>query len=216
MMKSLLSKNTKKFVALVAFALISVGAYAQQKTYTDSICAGTQDVVYGITGANATSTYTWTLSDPTAGTIDNSITANDSEIEIDWGTTVGTYTLYAYETTENGCNGDSVQLDVVINPLPTVTMAADSVCEGFSSTLTFEFTGTAPWVVTYSDGTTTFTDTASVTPYSVSLPNYTTSKTIAVTALSDANGCAADPSTLPSGQLIHIFPKPTSGGIYHY
>jgi len=215
-MKTVRSTLTQKMLLLAGMMVVSVAAYSQTYTYTDSVCAGSQDVRYGISGSNATSTYTWSLSDPTAGTIDNSVTANDSEIEIDWGTTVGTYTLYAYETSADGCLGDSVQLDIVINPLPTVAIVSDSVCEGFSATLTFEFTGTAPWVVSYTDGTTTFTDTANATPYTASLPNYTTSQSIDVTSLSDANGCAGDPALLPTSVPVHIYPKPTTGGIYHY
>ena len=36
-----------------------------------------------------------------------------------------------------------------------------------------------------------------------------------VTGLTDANGCAADPSGLPNTPVI-IHPKPSTGAIYHY
>ncbi|MDZ7845701.1 MAG: hypothetical protein U5L96_02360 [Owenweeksia sp.] len=163
-----------------------------QVTFTDSVCAGTQDKVYGIMSPSATSTYNWYL-DPAAGTIDNSIAPNDSIIEIDWGLNPGTYTMFAVETTADGCIGDSVELDVVIHPLPTALVVSDSVCENFSATLTFDLTGQAPWVIEYTDGTTNFTDTASATPYTVTTPPYTSSQTITVTNVTDGYTCVADP-----------------------
>ena len=68
-------------LALVALLLVSMVSFGQV-TYTDTVCASTQDKVYGITGPNATSSYSWWLSNPAAGTIDNSITANNNQIEI--------------------------------------------------------------------------------------------------------------------------------------
>lgn len=214
MMKALLSSLENKSTALVLALFMSLGAFAQV-TYTDTVCAGEQDVVYGISNSTATSTYTWSLNSPAAGTIDNSITANDSIIQIDWSTTVGTYTLQAIEMTANGCYGDTVTLDIVINPLPTATLVGDSICEGFSGTLTFNLTGTAPWIINYSDGTNSFTDTANASPHVVTTPTYTTNQTITVTGVSDGGGCAADPSTLPTAP-IYVYPKPTTGPIYHY
>lgn len=214
MMTKLLNSYFAKIAFFAAMILCSSQAMAQV-TYTDSVCAGSQDVVYGISNANASSTYDWWLSDPAAGTIDTSISSNDSVIEIDWGLTTGTYTLYSQETTATGCLGDTVQLNIVINPLPTVALVGDSICEGFSADITFTFTGTAPWVFEYTDGTTNYTDTANVSPYVVNTATYNSSQTITVTSLTDANSCAADTSGLPTAP-IHVYPTPTSGPIYHY
>ncbi len=206
---------SSKMLAAFAFFLFIGGSAIAQVTYTDTVCASSQDVVYGITGASATSTYTWSISNPAAGSIDNSITSNDSEIQIDWGILTGTFTLYAYETTADGCLGDSITLDVVINPLPTVAIASDSVCENFSATLTFDLTGQAPWTIDYTDGTTSFTTVANSTPHTVSLPPYVTSQTITVTGVTDSNTCDADASGLPSTNVTS-FAKPVTGAIYHY
>lgn len=213
-MKSLLHSTLGKLALLTGFLLLGNTAFAQV-TYTDSICAGTTDVVYGVSGAVTTSTYSWWLSDPAAGAIDSTVSGNNSTIEIDWSTTVGTYTLYVQETTANGCLSDTVSLDIVILPLPTVAIVADSVCEGYTATLTFDLTGTAPWTIDYTDGTTNFTEVATSTPHTVTLPAYTTSQTITVTGLSDDNGCAADPAGLPSTNVT-IFPAPNAGAIFHY
>ena len=214
MKQALLSKNAVRTVVLMLLTFMSVSAVAQV-TYTDSVCAGTQDKVYGIMNSTATSTYSWWLSDPTAGTIDNSIAPNDSIIEIDWGLTAGTYTLYSVETSQDGCIGDTVELDIVVHPLPTALVVSDSVCENFSATLTFDLTGQAPWTIDYTDGTTNFTAVANATPFTISTPPYTTSQTITVTGVTDGYSCDADPAGLPS-TLVHIYPKPSTGAIYHY
>ncbi len=212
-MKLVLHSLLGKLSLAIGFILLSSSAYAQV-TYTDTVCAGAQDVVYGVSGAVSTSTYTWFLSNG-GGTIDNSVSANNSTIEIDWGTTLGTYTLNVFETSADGCIGDTVSLDIIMMPLPTVAIVADSVCEGFTASLTFDLTGTAPWTIDYTDGTNNWTVTATSTPWTVTLPAYTTSQTITVTGLSDANNCGADPAGLPSTNVT-IFPKPNTGAIFHY
>lgn len=186
-----------------------------QVTYTDTVCASTQDKVYGITGPNATSSYSWWLSNPAAGTIDNSITANNNQIEIDWGVTAGTFTLYVQETSGDGCLGDTISLDVIVNPLPTIAIVSDSVCEGFSATLTVTLTGQAPWDIDYTDGTNNYTTTAASSPHTVTLPAYTTSQTITITGVTDGNTCDADPTGLPNTGVV-IYPKPSTGAIFHY
>lgn len=214
MKKALLSKATMKLALIAIMALFTSSAVAQV-TYTDSVCAGTQDKVYGIMNSNPTSTYAWWLSDPTAGTIDNSVAPNDSIIEIDWGLNPGTYTLFSVETSQDGCIGDTVMLDIIVHPLPTALVVSDSVCENFSATLTFDLTGQAPWVIEYTDGTTNFTATANATPFTVSTPPYTSSQTITVTSVTDGYSCEADVAGLPSTP-VHIYPRPTTGAIYHY
>lgn len=214
MKNALLSKTSQKLAILALMTFMSLSAMAQL-TYTDSVCAGTQDKVYGIMNSEPTSIYAWWLSDPTAGTIDNSIAPNDSLIEIDWGLTPGTYTLYSVETSLDGCIGDTVQLDIIVHPLPTALVVSDSVCENFSATLTFDLTGQAPWTIDYTDGTNNFTAVANATPFTISTPPYTSSQTITVTGVTDGYSCAADPAGLPSTP-VHIYPRPTTGAIYHY
>lgn len=207
--------SINRLLTLIMLLFMAGTGYAQV-TFTDSVCANQQDVIYGVSNSNSTSNYNWWLDDPSAGMIDSTVASNDSVIEIDWGATTGTYKLYVQETTQFGCKGDTMELDIVINPLPTVTASVDSVCEGFTSTITFEFTGDAPWVVSYTDGSSTFTDTASVTPYSTTLPQYSSTQSIDVTSLADNNACVADTSGLPTSVPVYISPKPSTGTIYHY
>ncbi len=82
-------KSTALFVGL--FWLIPVAASAQS-TVTHTICVESQDVVYGITGADPTSNFTWGFATgySAMGTIDNSVSSNNDQIQIDWGSTAGT------------------------------------------------------------------------------------------------------------------------------
>lgn len=213
-MKFTLLNPIQKSLVLASFILLSINSYAQ-KTYTDTVCAGKQDVVYGILGANGGSTYNWWLGLNGGGSIDNSHAANDSVIQVDWSAASGTYTLFCQEVSSNGCMGDTVQLDIVINPKPTVVVTGDSVCGNAPASLTFAFTGNGPWTVDYTDGTNQFSQTTAVTPHMVNLPTYSSSKTITVTNLIDYGQCVADTSSLPT-TTIYIAPKPVTGGIYHY
>ncbi len=55
MKQTLLSSATLKVAALALMTFMSASAFAQV-TYTDSVCAGTQDKVYGIMNSTSTST----------------------------------------------------------------------------------------------------------------------------------------------------------------
>ncbi len=54
-----------------------------------------------------------------------------------------------------GCTGYPFQLNVVVNPTPTVRIEADpTVCSNAQDTIKLYFTGTAPWSYTYIDNLT--------------------------------------------------------------
>ncbi|GAB5556493.1 MAG: hypothetical protein SchgKO_07060 [Schleiferiaceae bacterium] len=218
------TNNLKKsLLALIAFGfMMFAGTEASaQVTTPDSVCANTQDVVYGITGANPTSTYTWVLTDNSYGTIDSTIIAgtNDSIIQIDWGTTIGDVDLKVVETTIDGCLGDTMTLSINIRPLPTVALVGDTVC--YNSTVaavTFNFTGEAPHIFTYDiDGGSPITDTATASPHYININGtHTSTFTVNVLSVTDNNGCDADAGTLPSVSVV-VRPKPISiSNIYHY
>ena len=210
----------QKFTHLAAFFLFVIMGFGfssqAQITATDSVCAGTQDKVYGITSANPTSTFTWYIDAAAGGTIDNSVTTSNNEIEIDWGMTPGTYTVYAVETTEWGCLGDSVQLTVIINDLPSALIASDSVCAGFDPTLTFTVTGQFPVTIDFTDGTNNYSTVATASPhvYTMTGAGYTTNQTIDITSVVDDNTCSeVSPVT---GVNVVIHPAASTGLIYHY
>lgn len=80
-------------------------------------------------GVNLTtlSTYAWTISDPSAGTIIPGATPN--LITVNWKKT-GNYTLQVIETNVHGCVGLPVTIDVVVNPLPMITNKTATICSG--------------------------------------------------------------------------------------
>lgn len=207
--------NTLIILAFLGLALTSTAQ--TQITSTDTVCAGTLDRVYGISGADPTSTYTWYLDTVASGaSINDSVVANDSEIKIDWGSNTGSYMLYAVETTQWGCIADSVELMIVVNELPTAIVSSDSVCEGFDPTLTFVLTGEAPWTIDFTDGTNTYSTVATSSPhlYTITGAGYTTTQSIDVTGVTDGNTCQAD--TNQTGLPVVIFPAANTGPIYHY
>lgn len=208
-------KSTAFFVGL--FWLISVAASAQV-TYTDTVCVSSADVTYGITGADPTSNFSWGFANgySAMGNIDNSVSSNNAEIEIDWGSTSGSTRIYAVEQSADGCYGDTVFLDIILNDLPTISLTGDNVCEGDTSSVNLTLTGTAPWTISLSDGTNTYNYVTSNATPTFALTAYGPgSQSISVVSVSDANGCNADVSGVTPA-TVTINAKPTTGGIYHY
>jgi gliding motility-associated-like protein len=77
-------------------------------------------------------------------------------------------------------------VNVVINPIPTLTLtAADSICAGLSTDLVLTFTGQAPWSFSYNDGSQNYFVNNILSPnYLIRVqPGQTTTYTI--TSLSD-------------------------------
>ncbi|MFZ5973667.1 MAG: PKD-like domain-containing protein, partial [Bacteroidota bacterium] len=106
----------------------------------------------------------------------------------------GTYTVEAVGVGSSFCVGPLSNPEVVtIHPLPTVTgpVGGGAVCAGNPAPdIVWTLTGTPPFNVTYTDGTSTFGPIVeNTTTFSVLAP--TTAGTYELTALTDATGCAA-------------------------
>lgn len=100
-----------------------------------------------------------------------------------------TYSLTSV-TDANNCPsaGISGTPTVSVNALPTATIGATTpVCEDDGTTITLTLTGTANWIVKYSDGTTTFTESGiSSSPHTINV-SPTSSVTYTITEVSDNN-----------------------------
>jgi hypothetical protein len=111
-----------------------------------------------------------------------------------------------------GCSAQG-QVAVTVNPLPTAntTLAAtEYICPGDSLLLTVNMTGTAPWTITVTDGTTPMTIAGLTSPtwtYWVK-PSVTT--TYSLTNISDAN--CSNTSTLAVTVDFHPVPAPVITG----
>lgn len=164
--------------------------------------------------------------------IDNvTITGNDQQMPITWspaaglftdpgGVTpytagTGAFTVYANpaSTTDfiataaglNGCEKKDTT-PVVVRPLVSATISGSTaVCPLGPATISIALTGTAPWSLTYTDGTTPVTvNGINTSPYTfVVNPAVTTS--FSVTALNDAN-CTALPAAYAGTATITVNP----------
>ena len=85
-------------------------------------------------------------------------------------------------------NSNFDEVTINVNPLPTASMSGTtSICTGNSTTLSLVFTGTGPWIYSYSDGTTTFGPfTANASPELITV-SPSTSKTYTAVSVADAN-----------------------------
>lgn len=132
---------------------------------------------------------------PTTGTITNAINVPANVI-------AATYT--ATFTVKSGtCVSFAKAISVIVNPKPTsVVSGTKTICNGENATISVTFTGTAPWNITYTDGSTTGSFSTSSNPYIVDV-SPTTNSTYAITALSDAN-CSASTADMTGNAVITV------------
>lgn len=80
-------------------------------------------------GVNLTtgSTYAWTISDASAGTITPGATSN--LITVNW-TKPGDFTLQVTETNQYFCIGSPVTINVTVNPVATIADKTATICSG--------------------------------------------------------------------------------------
>ncbi len=110
-------------------------------------------------------------------------------------------TLYYMGTSDQGCNSS---IFITVKPTPTVDLKVLSeICYGDSAHIDFQFSGNAPWVFQYTDGSTISTITALSSPYNLSfLPSGNTAITV-FNLTSD--GCI---QTIPSTVTVNPRPLP--------
>jgi hypothetical protein len=206
-----------KWLALL-FVLIAgtTGAIAgpYPNTGTQTVCITGLAEPYGV-DPTAGSTYVWTVVGGTAGT-DWVLTATNTNLASVVWKTAGTYKVQVLETTDKGCTQPSpVDVDVIVNPLPTATIAGTAaVCQnGTAPDITFTGTGgTAPYTFTYTINggaplTVTTTSGSSVT---VSAPTGTTGAFIyALTGVQDASGTTCSQAQAGTA-TITVNPLPTA------
>ena len=125
--------------------------------------------------------------------------------------TIGTYTVTNTIAAAGGCSVVTATSPIVVNPLPTSNITGTtSICPSNSASLSIALTGTAPWSLVYTDGTTPKTVTNILTsPYVFSVSPSST-KTYTVTSLSDNNTCAATPAQMIGSATVTILVPPTA------
>lgn len=148
-------------------------------------------------------TYAWTgpnnFSASTFNTSINNIASNQA----------GTYHVSASLI---GCGTFTDSIAINVHPLPTATISMnDSICLGKSKTLSFTFTGTAPWNFSISDGTKIDTIQQVVSlPYTLSV-NPLVKTTYSIQHITDTNFCTSNLGNgLNVSSEVNIYPQPTA------
>ncbi|KAA9353095.1 putative Ig domain-containing protein [Larkinella humicola] len=95
---------------------------------------------------------------------------------------------YSVTGTTAGCSGSSSVTLVVTNPASASLSGSTTLCPGQPATLSVDLTGTAPWSLTYTDGTTPVTlDGITSSPYTFTVnPAATTTFNLLAVASSEA------------------------------
>ena len=130
----------------------------------------------------------------------------------------GVYFIKVTAVDAAGCTNNLKMMRIrVIEALPTAVVTTKDICVGETATLTVELTGTGPWSVTFTDGTTTTTVTdIQTSPHEIRIdpgPKKTTDYTI--TSVTDKWGTNAYPVDPPTAVQV-VNPKPNSSPIYRY
>jgi len=171
-----------------------------------TICFGDPipDVVITLTGSSP-----WSLT-YTDGVTPVTVAPGASPFTLS-GQIDGTYEVTAVSDI-TGCTGTfSGAVDILTHPELTATVSGGGTyCDGSAvPDVTFTLTGTSPWDITYSDGTSSTTINTATSPYTISggIDGIYT-----ITTITDASGCS---STINGSATITTFPLPVavvSGG----
>jgi len=164
------------------------------------VCAGTS-FPYSVPVVNGATTYPWTLTPPSAGTITGSPTRN---INIAWAANFsGTAVLCV--GAGNTCypaGTDTVCKTIIVRPRPTAVISGGGVlCAGSNGTvnLTITFTGVGPWTFTpIRNGTPQAPITTSDNPYTLTV-NQPGTWTIGGLVMADPPSC---PGTVSGSAVI--------------
>ena len=133
--------------------------------------------------------------DPYTGTNTSTVYANPS----------ATQTYTAIGTSVNGCTNQQT-VNVTVRPVVSgVISGSTTICPSANATLSVSLTGTGPWNLTYTDGTTPVTvNNIASSPYTFTI-SPATNTTYSITALSDAN-CTALAADISSTATVSISP----------
>ncbi len=113
-------KTNRVFSIIFSIMLFhSLNAISQNQNPTQNVCAGSTQNYY-VTGAVG-STYAWSITPASGGTV----VGTDDNININWGTTSGNYTVQVIETSSDGCAGNPKTVSVTVITAPTVSAGSN-------------------------------------------------------------------------------------------
>jgi hypothetical protein len=160
------------------------------------------------------SPYSLTYSDGTTPVTVNNITSNTAVINVAPSTTK---TFKVIDVATNFCHADSAGMTdsavVNVNPRPTSLLnnGSQTACDAATAYLPVTFTGSSPFNITFTDGSTTYTqNNIPVQNYQLPVTAQTGSYTYSILSLTDANGCAAQPNEMPGTSTVVSQVRPTA------
>lgn len=183
--------GTSSGCSKTAVSAVTVNPVPTVNVNSSTICNGSS-VNLTATPSIGGGTYLWTPGSATTQTI--SVTPSST-------------TTYSVSYTRNGCS-NSGSGTVTVNPLPTASMSGGgSICAGAYSAINVNFTGTAPWSFTYSDGS--VNNTISGVTSSPYIINTGTAGNYSLVSVSDAN-CIG---TVSGAAVVTVQPNITVSGV---
>ncbi|MFV5695064.1 PKD-like domain-containing protein [Flavobacterium sp. LB3P122] len=157
-----------------------------------------------LTSSELGTTFAWTVvqtgvSGASPGTL-NTIAQKLTTTSATSGTAV-----YTITPTSKGCAGTAKTVTIAVHPAPTGNIGpSQTICYDGTATFSIALTGTAPWSITYSNGTTlTTVNNASANPFVFTVSNIISNKTYTITALSDSQ-CNAKPTDLTGSATVSV------------
>jgi len=137
-----------------------------------NLCQG-QPITLSVSNPSNYQSFSWTPGGQTSASLPVS--------------TPGNYNVLV--TDNNGCQSNST-ISVTSNSLPTATISSESssICLGTSTNIMINLTGSGPWNINYSNGTTIQSVTTTSSPYIFSV-SPTTTQTYTINSVSDINNC---------------------------
>ena len=161
-----------------------------------------------LTGGTGTFTYQWQSSANNTPPWDNIPNATNNTYNPLSGIPGRTY--YRVQVTVSGaaCNNtysNSLYVDII--PLPSAVIRGDTLlCSEVNAPLTIDVTGSAPWNITYTDGTTpVIISNILDTPYILNVSPYSTT-TYTILSVSDNTGCINYYNTLATITINEVYP----------
>lgn len=175
-------------------------------TVSVSICNISVDPKYGFSididtnGTVNTVNYTDTL--PVCGC--------DTVELINFNSSMGGYWTVDVEIDNSGdvnAANDTLSADILMYATPAVSLVGGgNYCEGEVDTLTFYFEGTAPWNLSYTNGTNpNYIANITNNPFQLLVSQPGTYSPVYIT---DASGCPADTSGITGEAVVNFFPAP--------
>jgi gliding motility-associated-like protein len=163
-------------------------------------CVNNNNFIFTNTAAAGSIAYAWDLGDGTTATI-----ANPDNHEY---TTAGIYTVQLTATNDSGCV-DTTKQTMTIYPTPTSLIGGHNIiCNGTNDTIAVILTGSGPWQLSYSDGSTPETiEPINASPYTFIVAP-TESHTYIITSLSDIY-CSANNNDKKGSHSVVVEEFPT-------